>query len=180
MMTTLCLTDEQAQAIVRHVLAEVPREACGLIAGRDSRAESIIPALNTAVDPLHFYEIDHRALVQSIFEIERSGLALIGIYHSHPTGDPIPSQTDIARAAYPDVAYLIVGLRGGEPRLSGWRIRHHEVEPVTLHIGAAPPEAAPDPLSKSQKAAILISVIVAFVFMIVLSLSLLPPAPPIP
>jgi proteasome lid subunit RPN8/RPN11 len=179
-MTTLWLTDEQAQAIVRHVLAEVPREACGLIAGRNNRVERIIPAANAASDPQHFYEIDHRALVQAMFEIERSGLTLIGIYHSHPNGDPIPSQTDIAQAAYPDAVYLIVGLRGAEPRLSAWRIRRHEVEPVTLHIGTTPPEAGHDQLSKSQKAAILISVIVAFVFMIVLSLSLLPPAPPIP
>jgi proteasome lid subunit RPN8/RPN11 len=180
MMMPLWLTDEQAQAIVRHVSGEVPREACGLIAGRGGRVERIMPAPNAAADPLHFYEIDHKVLVQAMFEIERSGLMLMGIYHSHPNGDPIPSQTDIAQAAYPDVVYLIVGLRGGEPRLSGWHIRRHEVVPVTLHIGSSPPQAGPPELSKSHKAAILISVIVAFVFMIVLSLSLLPPAPKIP
>lgn len=177
---TLWLTDEQAQAIVHHVRGELPQEACGLLAGRAGRIERIIPAANAATDPLRYYKIDDKALVQAMFEIERSGLTLAGIYHSHPNSDPIPSQTDIAQAAYPDVVYLIVGLRAGTPRLSGWYIRRHEVEPVRLHIGASPPEQQPSTLSKSHKAAILISMIVAFVFMIVLSLSLLPPAPPIP
>ncbi len=177
---TLWLTDEQARAIVHHALADVPCEACGLIAGHGYRAEAIIPAANAAADPLHHYEIEHRALVQAMFEIEHSSLSLIGIYHSHPNGDPIPSQTDIAQAAYPDVVYLIVGLRGGEPRLSGWRIRRHEVESVPLHIGASPPPQESLPLTNTQKTAILISVIIAFVFMMVVSLSLLPPAPEIP
>jgi proteasome lid subunit RPN8/RPN11 len=179
-MMTLWLTDEQAQAIVRHVLADVPREACGMIAGRDNRAELIIAAHNAAADPLHYYEIDHKTLVQAMFDIERRGLTLLGIYHSHPAGDPIPSQTDITQSAYPDVVYLIIGLRGDEPRFNGWHIRRHEVEPVTLHIGSLPPEQETRRLSNSQKAAILISVIVAFVFMMILSLSLLPPAPEIP
>lgn len=176
----LWLTDEQAQAVIRHALTEAPREACGLIAGHGTRATTIIPAVNAAPDPLHYYEIDHRALVQAMITIEHSGQSLIGIYHSHPHGDPIPSHTDIIQAAYPDAVYLIVGLHGGQPRLNGWRIRRREVEPVPLHIGPYPPANELNPLTNPQKAAILISAIVAFVFMIILSLSLLPPAPTIP
>jgi proteasome lid subunit RPN8/RPN11 len=36
------------------------------------------------------------------------GLEHLGIYHSHPTGENVPSPRDIERALYPDAAYLIV------------------------------------------------------------------------
>jgi len=41
-------------------------------------------------------------------EIRATGLELLGIYHSHPAGDNVPSKRDIARAYYPDAAYFIL------------------------------------------------------------------------
>jgi len=35
-------------------------------------------------------------------------LEMLGIYHSHPNGKGEPSETDVAAACYPDVAYFIV------------------------------------------------------------------------
>jgi proteasome lid subunit RPN8/RPN11 len=177
---TLWLTDEQAHTIVQHALDEAPREACGLIVGRDGCTESIIPLTNIATNSLYYYEVDHQALIRAMFEIERGGLTLTGIYHSHPNGDPIPSQTDITQAAYPDAAYVIVGLRGGEPRFAAWKIRRYEVQSVPLHIGLKPPPTQAKELPNSHRFTILISAILAFVFMMILALSLLPPAPKIP
>ena len=55
-------------------------------------------------------------------EIEDDGLELGAIYHSHTRSDPVPSQTDINLAFYPDSLYVIVGARrrrAGRARL--WR-----------------------------------------------------------
>ncbi len=41
-------------------------------------------------------------------EIRAAGLELLGIYHSHPTGENKPSARDIERAYYPEAAYFIV------------------------------------------------------------------------
>ncbi len=176
----LWLTEPLARQIVQCALDDAPDETCGLIAGLGGRAQIILPVRNMAADARVHYEMDHAALVQAMFEIEHRGLELIGIFHSHPNGEPIPSQTDIRLANYPDLIHVIVGLTGEAPRLAGWVIRPTEVEPVVLHIGFSKPPVQAPPLSKSHKTAIVIGAILAFAFMIVVSLSLLPPAPVIP
>ena len=177
---SLWLTEQQAQAIARHAMAQYPAEACGFIAGKDGKALRIIPISNVAVNAVHHFEMEATSMVSAIFDIERQGLALIGIYHSHPNSDPIPSQQDIQESHYPDVCHLIVSLANSEPRFSAWRIRQYEVESVTLHIGPAAPQTVSESLSTAQKTAIILSMVVAFIFMILVSLSLLPPAPQIP
>jgi proteasome lid subunit RPN8/RPN11 len=41
-------------------------------------------------------------------EIRADELELLGIYHSHPTGENQPSARDVERAYYPDAAYFIL------------------------------------------------------------------------
>jgi [CysO sulfur-carrier protein]-S-L-cysteine hydrolase len=175
--TRLWLTPAQAETIARQALDARPDEACGLIAGIGEQAQQIIPILNKADDPQHHFQFDEIAFTNAMFEIERAGLSLIGIYHSHPNTDPIPSQTDIRQSNYPHTAYVIVGLKQGEPRLAAWEIRHAMVNPVDLHISTQPPPPQESPLSRAQKTAIIVAAVVAVVFMLILSLSLLPPAP---
>lgn len=175
-MHNLWLPEEQARAIVEHARAEHPREACGLLAGAGNRVSLVLPLPNSAADPLHQFRIDESALVKSVFEIEEKGLPLLGIYHSHPNGDPIPSSVDIREAAYPDCAYVIIGLLGS-PQLAAWNIQNRVVTPVELSIGLEPPETRDVSLSQAQKAAVVAGAVLAFIFMLVLSLSLLPPAP---
>jgi proteasome lid subunit RPN8/RPN11 len=172
----LWLTPVQAEMIAREALDARPAEACGLIAGIGEQARKIIPIPNTATDPQHFFRLDEQDFARSMFDIEQSGLSLIGIYHSHPTGEPVPSQTDIQQANYPETAYLIVGLCDDEPRFAVWDIRADTVNRVDLHIGMQPPPPE-STLSMAQKTAILLAAVVALAFMLILSLSLLPPAP---
>ena len=176
----LWLTHEQAQALIRHARDDAPNEACGVIAGEKDCAAEIIPIPNAAADPQQTYYMDERALARALLSLERRGLSLLAFYHSHPSSETIPSPVDVRHATYPDTPYLIVGLKG-EPRLAAWQIRYGDVTPVPLHIGFAPPAPAAhaEPTS-AQKAAILLGALIAFVLVLVLSLTLLPPAPPIP
>ncbi|MEO8395776.1 MAG: M67 family metallopeptidase [Chloroflexota bacterium] len=173
------LTPEQAQTLIAHAHAEAPNEACGIIAGRGERAVEITPIPNAAADPQHSYYMDERRLVETLSSLSARHLDLIGFYHCHPQTDPIPSTTDIKQASYPDTPYLIVGLKGTEARLAAWTMRFGQVSEVPLHIGLQAPLPTPA-LSPAQKIAILLSALIAFILLIVLSLSLLPPAPHIP
>ncbi len=176
------MTEEQAQIIVRHALADSPNEACGIIGGVGSRVYEVIPARNIAGNPQQHYQIDERDLTNALFKLEKAGMSIIAFYHSHPAGDFRPSTTDIEQAYYPDTAYIIVGLRDGTPRMAAWQIKNREVSSVEIHVGLQPPSSAMEmmPISKAQKTAIFASALLAFIFMIILSLSLLPPAPAIP
>lgn len=177
----LWLTDAQSQQIARHAIAGAPEEVCGIMGGVGQRVQQITAIPNVAAQPQQHYEMDHQALVEALFALERAGQSLIGFYHSHPRGDPLPSSTDIAQAYYPDAAYVIVGLRHPEPRLAAWSIRYGQVDPVTLYIGDEPPPVDAEPgLSRAQVAAIVTSALLAFALLLMLSLSLLPPAPRIP
>lgn len=174
----LYLSVAQAHEITDHARRDAPREACGLLAGERSQVVRVIPLPNSAADAEKRYVIDPAAYVRALAEIEGQGLSLIGFYHSHPNGDPIPSPTDIREAAYPDAVYVIAGLRGGVSKLSAWRIRYGEVESV--EICTETPTEEDIRLSRAQKFAIILSAVLAVLFMLLLSLSLLPPAPVIP
>jgi proteasome lid subunit RPN8/RPN11 len=172
----LWMTPIQAEMIARQALDNRLQEVCGILAGVGEQVRQIIPIQNAASDPAHFFRLDERSFTQAMFDVERAGSSLIGIYHSHPNGDPIPSQADIQQANYPDTAYVIIGLKYGEPRLAAWQIRPGEVNRIDVHIGTQvpPPQQT---LSKAEKTAIILAALIAFAFMLVLSLSLLPPAP---
>ena len=81
-----------------------------MIAARDGEAVAVHRARNAAASPLR-YEIDGHGAVPIQTAIEDAGLELGAIYHSHTRSAPLPSQTDINLAFYPEALYVIVGRR---------------------------------------------------------------------
>ena len=94
-MHSITLTKEQLQKMIVHVASHAPLEACGLLAGRDSKVESVL----------------------EVTWIDANELDLLGIFHSHPTGPETVSPTDIAQAAYA-VVYIILA-----PVDNSWQAR---------------------------------------------------------
>ncbi len=118
--------------IEAHARAGYPEEVCGLIAGRDDTAVALFRGRNVSPTPRVAYELDVETLIKQV-EFEDAGLTLAAIYHSHPTGPETPSETDIARAFYPDSVYLICSLADPtRPVLRGFRIVAGRVWEVTL------------------------------------------------
>ena len=100
--------------IVAQARDEAPNECCGMIATRDGEAVAVHRARNAAASPLR-YEIDRMEQYRIQTAIDDAGLDLGAIYHSHTRSDPLPSQTDINLAFYPEALYVIVGVKGPEP-----------------------------------------------------------------
>ncbi len=173
----LWLKPTQIQELVRSAQKAYPQEACGLLVGIGEEVREVIALPNIARNPEHHYRMDDRAYGNAIFQVQKRVLSVIGFYHSHPNSDPIPSQEDIRDANYPETPYLIIGLRHPDSELAAWQIRYGQVTPVEIHVSTEAPAPQTEPLSQAQKRAIILSAIIAFAFMIILSLSLLPPAP---
>jgi len=99
--------------MVAHAREDAPNECCGVVGvrqGDPAHAITVHRAANLAASPLRF-EIDGLEVLHLIEEIEREGLELGAIYHSHTRTDPYPSQTDINFAAgWPGVEWIIVGV----------------------------------------------------------------------
>lgn len=70
------------------------QECCGLLLGSGERMDRVQPAENVADDPARRFEIDPAALLAAHKAARQGGPDLIGYYHSHPDGHPLPSATD--------------------------------------------------------------------------------------
>jgi desampylase len=123
--------------MIAHCLEALPLEGCGLLLGRRDEATAevteILPAANTLASPDR-YEIAPETVLAADRRARESGRLLLGAWHSHPGGPPVPSDTDRAEA-WPDWCYLIVGLADpGQPQLRAWRLLGEDFVADTLEI----------------------------------------------
>jgi proteasome lid subunit RPN8/RPN11 len=109
------------------------REICGLVLGEGDHIARLVPCSNVAAEPWHRFEIDPAALIAA-HRAARSGRpAVIGHYHSHPTGLAEPSPRDAADAVPDGSIWLIAG--GNQ--VTAWRAvaagrRHGRFDPLDL------------------------------------------------
>lgn len=133
----IVLSRAAREAIVEHARDGAPAEVCGVLAGSydpdESRADRAYRTPNVASRPEITYEIDPETLFETIEEIESVGLAVVGFYHSHPTGPRGPSPTDEARATWERYSYVIVE-PGAEPFLGSWRWTSDTFESESLRV----------------------------------------------
>jgi len=94
--------------LVGHAQRHPHRECCGLLAGRQGVITRAFPAENVAMDQARNYQIAPQQIVRLMREFRERGLAFLGIYHSHPNGENVPSPRDIALSYCADAAYFIV------------------------------------------------------------------------
>jgi len=120
---------------VAHAREEAPREACGLLSGRDGGISRVIRCENVHPTPTTRYVIDPREQLKAFRAIDAAGEELVAIYHSHPVSQPYPSPTDRAEAHYPDALYILVSLRAREPEMRAFRIGADEfIREVPINV----------------------------------------------
>jgi proteasome lid subunit RPN8/RPN11 len=92
-------------------------EVCGLLFGAEGRIEGAEACANVAPEPARAFEIDPAALFAAYRRMRSGGPRPIGHYHSHPSGEAVPSARDAAQAMGDGALWLILTAR--EARL--WR-----------------------------------------------------------
>jgi proteasome lid subunit RPN8/RPN11 len=122
------------QKMLEVARADGSRECCGLLAGCDSEITSIFPAQN-ALASATAYEIAPQELFALVREIRAQKLEFLGIYHSHPHTESVPSATDIARAFYPDAIYFIISPNPDVPKpIRAFRIRDGNFTELSVEV----------------------------------------------
>lgn len=86
-----------------------PDEACGILLGRAGRITIAREGRNVHPEPSTHFEIDPQQLIAAHRAEREGGLNVMGYFHSHPTGDPHPSETDRALAAGDGKVWAIIG-----------------------------------------------------------------------
>jgi len=126
------ITAVALDAMLAHARHEPALECCGLLAGREDLIFSVLPARNALASPTAF-EIAPIELFELFRRMRALGLKHMGIYHSHPVGENVPSRRDIERAYYPEVAYFIVSpAASGEVR--AFTVRDGAVEELEVEV----------------------------------------------
>jgi proteasome lid subunit RPN8/RPN11 len=172
---TLWLNPDHVQQIVAHGQAQFPGEACGILVGENRRVTRVIPAENVSASPTTSYEIDGGVLSAYLPDA-------IGFYHSHPFGTALPSRSDIQNSCYPDHVYMILGMNDRQnPEFAAWTIHDQRVRRVSIHVGPlSSHEKSFRPETMVEKRVIILSILIGVLVVLIVSLTLLPPAPPIP
>ncbi|CAA7622315.1 M67 family metallopeptidase [Magnetospirillum sp. SS-4] len=125
--------------------AAFPFECCGLLVGRGQRVIEVtrlVPAPNLLAGcaPDRF-ELDPRVRFATERALRGTAERLVGHWHSHPNGSPLPSPTDLEQAWEPEMIWLIAAvapLPDGRPQtiqILAHRLDREgrRVRPVTIH-----------------------------------------------
>jgi desampylase len=94
-----------------------PREACGILLGERDTISEFVATDNVHPSPETHFEIDPQALINAHRAARDGGPLVLGYFHSHPSGEPRPSQIDREMAPGDGRVWAIAA--GG--RIEFWR-----------------------------------------------------------
>ncbi|AIT81289.1 Mov34/MPN/PAD-1 family protein [Novosphingobium pentaromativorans] len=125
---------EVTSAVLARLLEEAqkaaPRECCGVLMGQGTRIDEVRAAANLAPEPERRFEIDPLVLLASHKEARAGGRQVVGYYHSHPAGHPVPSATDCEHASGDRRVWAIVA---GE-QVALWRDGAEGFERIEMRV----------------------------------------------
>ena len=116
-----------ADQIRAHGAETYPYECCGALLGKDFGDDrevlGLVSLKNQREDsPRNRFEITADDVREAESEARRSGLELLGWYHSHPDAPARPSEFD-REHAWPWYSYIVVSVQSKEPKdMNSWRL----------------------------------------------------------
>lgn len=89
-MTSSCYKE-----ILTYGYANLPFESCGVIASSNGeRIDTFIPIINDHPNPLHYFSFQPQSWINTLYQLQRNNLQLIGYMHTHPNEEALPSSLD--------------------------------------------------------------------------------------
>ena len=127
------------EAIVAYAKANLPEEACGLIAGTETddgerRIEKVYFLENIDHTNEHF-SMAPKDQLKAVKDMRGRGFSPLGNWHSHPETPSRPSQEDIRLAYDSTASYLILSLMDADaPVLNGFTVKNGAATKELLEI----------------------------------------------
>lgn len=94
---SITITKSQRQLLIEHAKKHAPNESCALLFGKvsqeDYTVQEVFLTKNIDGSPINF-TISNEELLRGYTLAEQKGLEVIGIFHSHPHSEAVPSATD--------------------------------------------------------------------------------------
>ena len=125
---SLHIPQEILQRIHLHGEQAYPEEGAGLLLGelkgQDPQVREILPLVNEREEGARHnrYQLSPQDYLQGEEIAENMGLAVLGVFHSHPDHPNRPSEFD-RQWAWPNFSYLITSvLKGKAAESRSWRL----------------------------------------------------------
>ena len=113
MVDVVTIASRDLAWVLRQAAAS-PVEICGLLVGEPGAILRVEAMANVADDPAIRFALDPAQLIAARRAARGEKLAVIGHYHSHPSGRAEPSAADAAAAHGDEALWLIVAAGGAE------------------------------------------------------------------
>lgn len=101
-MTRLIIDRKLIGRLKNRAAAAGSEEICGFLLGNSDDETAIVTRLvespNVARDPARTFEIDPAIHFGIRRRLRQTNDEIVGVYHSHPKGPPVPSRRDLERA----------------------------------------------------------------------------------
>lgn len=126
-METIAVPENFVNEIRAHGAETYPHECCGAILGTDAENSREVRALHKLVNrrddsPRNRFSVTSDDVRDAERAAQKSGLEVIGWYHSHPDHPALPSEFD-REHAWPWYSYIIVSVMEGQPgTMLSWRL----------------------------------------------------------
>jgi proteasome lid subunit RPN8/RPN11 len=121
----ISLSRENYEKMVAHARAELPNEACGLLAGlleEDGKKVLEVYLLTNTDHSNEHFSLDPKEQLTAIKDMRARGLRPLGNWHSHPESPSRPSEEDKRLAYDSSASYMILSLMEKEPVLNSFQI----------------------------------------------------------
>lgn len=89
----IILSETDKKILSEYSENQKPNESCAILFGKNNLVSDIFLTENIEESPVNF-TISNDQLIEAYKIAEQKGLEVIGIFHSHPDSDALPSNTD--------------------------------------------------------------------------------------
>jgi len=102
----IILSDSDKKILSQHAENEKPNESCAILFGKEDTVSEIFLTKNIEESPVNF-TISNEQLIEGYKIAEEKKVDVIGIFHSHPSSEAYPSNTDKKFMQSNPVAWVI-------------------------------------------------------------------------
>jgi proteasome lid subunit RPN8/RPN11 len=129
----IILTKDHKDVLTSHAKKCAPNESCALLFGKgdsDVVVSEVFLAKNIEGSPINF-TISNEELLRGYKLAEEKSLDVVGIFHSHPHSEAVPSSTDIKFMHVNPVVWVIFSNKYDDLKAY---VLQSEIVPVYLRI----------------------------------------------
>jgi len=122
---SITIPDAQVAEMIDHAFEADPEECCGILFGRGSVVTNSRRVQNVHDNRARRYTMAPLELIDAEREADGRGEEFVAFYHSHPSSEAYPSETDVGNAVdseWTGPCYVVVSLAEKQPVVRAFRI----------------------------------------------------------